>query len=78
MLQARTYELKFPLTHSVRGMTVSKLAQWEHRVLDEAFREEAVNESALNPGGRSPNALVRDTLYVVTIARCNHLFQLFL
>jgi hypothetical protein len=39
-------------------MTVSKLAQYEHRVLDETFREEAVNKSALNPGGRSPNALV--------------------
>ena len=59
--------------------TVSKLAQWEHRVLDEAFREEAVNESALNPGGRSPNALVRrhfgqchhSTLQSLTPAICN-------
>jgi hypothetical protein len=40
-------------------MTASKLARCEHRVLDETFKEEAVNESALNPGGRSPNALVK-------------------
>ena len=59
-------------------MTASKLAQCEHRVLDETFRKEAVNESALNPGGRSPNALVRDTLDNITIAHCNHLLQLFL
>jgi hypothetical protein len=56
----------------------SELAQCEHRVLGEAFREGAVNESALGPGGRSPNALVRDTLGIVTIARCKYLLQLFL
>jgi hypothetical protein len=50
----------------------------ERRVLGEAFREGAVSESALGPGGESPNALVRDTLGIVTIARCNHFFQLFL
>jgi hypothetical protein len=37
-----------------------------------------VNESVLDPGGRSPNALVRDTLDIITIARCNYLLQLFL
>jgi hypothetical protein len=55
-----------------------ELAQCERRVLDEAFREGAVKESALDPGGRSPNALVRDTLGIVTITRGKHFFQLFL
>jgi hypothetical protein len=38
---------------------------------------DAVNESALDPGGRSPKALLRDTLGIVTIARCKHFFQPF-
>src|SRR5437763_1914569 len=40
--------------------------------------EGVVNESALDPGGRLPNALARDTLGIVTIACCNHFFQPFL
>ena len=46
--------------------------------MGEAFREGAVKESALDPGGRSPNALIRDTLGIVTITGCKHFIQLFL
>ncbi len=46
--------------------------------MGEAFREGAVSESALGPGGRSPTALVGDTLGIITITRCNYFFQPFL